>query len=113
MLKRRDKPYDRYRSAGISHLMKGDYEAAIENSVEWQDSETFSYSPTILLMSAYALAGDVGKAKQQLSELHATYPSTIHYTVPSYSDRFPFRNPEHVALLESGLRKAGVADRPE
>jgi TolB-like protein/class 3 adenylate cyclase/tetratricopeptide (TPR) repeat protein len=102
-----------HRPPGIAHLIKRDYGSAIEELIAWHRSEKLPMSSALLLTSAYALAGDAAKANETLLNLRKSLPSTKHYTVQSFSRRFPFKHEDDRLLIEDGLRKAGVADRPE
>jgi tetratricopeptide (TPR) repeat protein len=102
-----------HRPAGIAHFVKCDYGAAIEEIVAWYESEALPYRSALMLVSAHALAGDVPRASEALSDLLRTRPKLMHYTVNSYSVQFPFKHQEHLALFEEGLRRAGVANTPE
>jgi TolB-like protein/class 3 adenylate cyclase len=102
-----------HRPSGIAHLIKRDYGSAIEELIAWYRSEKLPVSSALLLTSAYALAGETAKATETLLNLRESLPSTEHYSVQSFSRRFPFKREEDRLLIEDGLRKAGVADRPE
>jgi tetratricopeptide (TPR) repeat protein len=102
-----------HRPSGIANLTKRDYGAAIEELIGWYESETLPFRSAIMLMSAHALAGDVPEARETLRNLRSSLPTTEHYSVQSFGELFPFKRQEDLLLFEDGLRKAGVADRPE
>jgi TolB-like protein/class 3 adenylate cyclase len=97
-----------HRSAGIAHFLNGDYSQAIDEVNRWYESELIPIRSAIILASARALSGDVAAAEKVLEKLNTEYPSTKHYTLPSYSVPFRFRRQRDIELLERGLRKAGV-----
>jgi len=89
---------------GLAFHTAGDFPSAI-------DALLHNTSPTFLdfalLAASCAEAGRVAEAKAYAKQLAETNPNA---TVSYFTNRMPYRRPEDLDRLLSGLRKAGVAD---
>jgi tetratricopeptide (TPR) repeat protein len=89
----------------LSHLFAGRFDLAST----WAE-QSFRQSPTFLavvavIAASHALAGRIEQARTAIGHLQVLSP-TFH--VSSLQDWLPIRQPEHLAMFVTGLRKAGL-----
>ena len=89
----------------LSHLFAGRFDLAST----WAE-QTFRQSPTFLavvavIAASHALAGRMEQARTAIGHLQMLNPT---FRVSSLHDWLPIRQPEHLAMFVTGLRKAGL-----
>ncbi|MGY2904171.1 winged helix-turn-helix domain-containing tetratricopeptide repeat protein [Bradyrhizobium sp. URHC0002] len=90
----------------LSHLFAGRFDLASS----WAD-QSFRQSPTFLavvavIAASHALAGRMERARTAIGHLRMLDPT---FRVSSLQDWLPIRQPEHLAMFVTGLRKAGLS----
>jgi len=89
----------------LSHLFAGRFDLAST----WAE-QSFRESPTFLavvavIAASHALAGRMEQARTAIGHLQMLNPN---FRVSSLHDWLPIRQPEHLAMFVTGLRKAGL-----
>jgi tetratricopeptide (TPR) repeat protein len=89
----------------LSHLFAGRFDLAST----WAE-QSFRQSPTFLavvavIAASHALAGRMEQARTAIGHLQMLNPT---FRVSSLQDWLPIRQPEHLAMFVTGLRKAGL-----
>lgn len=90
---------------GLCHFMLGDLESAIANLRERIARAPHTDASRALLASTYGHVGKIDEAKAVWSELLALHPG---YVFAERRSILPYKNPEDLERIASGLRNAGI-----
>ena len=91
----------------FAHFLAGRHDEASHWAQQalWEQT---NYLTTLLIAAAsYALAGRSGDAQRITARICELHPAM---RVTNIKDWAPFRQPEHLAAIENGLRKAGLPE---
>jgi TolB-like protein/Flp pilus assembly protein TadD len=90
---------------GVAHIILGEYEMAVSLLKERIALVPETDMSRACLASAFGNLGRVDEARQVWHELLAIHPQ---YTYADGIGRMPFKNPDDLARIASGLRQAGI-----
>lgn len=93
--------------AGVAHMMLGEHDKAVSILKSYRDRNPTAYRAKLSLAMAYSMAGQMEKAREQISLALAEKPS---FTLKDVAKIHRFKNPEHLSRILDALRKAGVPD---
>jgi tetratricopeptide (TPR) repeat protein len=96
-----------YAGLACAHILAGRYEEA----ASWAE-KAIQRRPNLLVAVresavSNALAGQLLKAQKAMAQLRQADPEL---RVSNFTDWLPLRQPQHIAMYEEGLRKAGLPD---
>jgi adenylate cyclase len=103
-----------YWRIGMVHLLQSRTDEAIVWLERARNANPRLAGPHAWLVSAYALKGDLARARTELAEAHRLSGDNRYHSIASHKAAQPFEAPALVELEEAtffaGLRKAGVPE---
>ena len=93
---------------GQSQFLRKRYEEAVKSFSESTLRNPEDNQIRMWLAASYALMGNIEEAEWQILETLSQRPE---YTIKDLSERIPFKNPNHLDLLSTGLKRAGLPEK--